>query len=129
MISKRSFDPLVWVYRVGAWGLLVPYYWDQNEERLINLRDQPERRRSYKFWKILAAINILGRLFFVFGSLGVLALEPTIVPSEIIMGLFFIFVCLIVLPLHAALLLNGHLVAQHLNALLFLNRTSGWQIQ
>jgi hypothetical protein len=112
-----------------SWGLLVPYYWDQNEERLINLRDQPDRRRSYKFWKILAVLNILGRLVFVFGSLGVLALEPTIVPSEIIMGLFFIFLSLIHLPLHVALLFNGHLVAQHLNSLLFLNRASGWQIQ
>jgi hypothetical protein len=57
------------------------------------------------------------------GSL--LAFEPNIVASEVIIGILFISSCLTTLPLHVMLLSHGHLLVRHVNSLQFLNLTSG----
>ena len=125
MISKKSFEPLVWAYQLGALGRFIPFYWDSDQECLVPLVNNKEKWKDYMFWKFFAFINLLVRFsymgyvgcFLVFGS--------NIQAYEIIMGLFFICTCLLTIPMHFVLIFEEQAAVRHMNSLLLLNKLSG----
>ncbi len=125
MFSKKDFQPLIWLYRIGAWAHIVPYFWDESRNRLVCLSNFPGKRRNYRIWKSIAILNISCHLGYMIGIGSLLAFEPNIVASEVIIGILFISSCLTTLPLHVMLLSHGHLLVRHVNSLQFLNLTSG----
>ena len=125
MISLKSLEPLIWLYNFGGWLNLFPYYWNQNEGRLVLLETQPGMRKKYKFWKAFAIFNISSRICVIIVFLVTMKFGPNIQPQEILLLVFLVCILLMSVPVHLLYLFFGSRIVNHMNSLLQLNQDSG----
>ena len=129
MISKKSYQPLVWCVRLLSTLRCLPAYWDADKEHIAGFADDRKGRSDLMMSKIVIALITLLHCGFILHLVSLIFLKVDISPQEIIASLFFIFLFSETLVVHigSSLKFEG-LFKTHMNSLMKLNQDYGQNI-
>ena len=125
MISPKTFEPLVWVYNLGSWLNVFPYYWNKKEGCLFLTKRNPRMIKKYILWKVFAIWNIYIRICIIIENLLIMKFGPNIQPEEFILLTLMASVMFMSIPVHMVNFWFDSEIVLQMNTLLEINKNYG----